>query len=387
VARFQQVIEELALDRLSRELDSLLMRRAAAYPRREEPLWTQLRQTLEAFAAEVWARATAPAAPAPDPGRVAALEALAERPVFVLGYYKSGTSLLLNLLDGHPDVVALPSESRHFPRFVDRTEAMSPEQTVRLLQVEWVRRTVSPYGIPPFWTLGEPSGGDDDPYVLFTVYLRRFAEARGGRDLLGAVAQAVAATTGASPRVWVEKTPTHEFQLDRIRAAYPEARFVHVVRDPRSTIQSILRFDGERPIVDPLTAAAEIARSFEVAAREAGDGYLVVRYEDLVEQPAAVMLRVAQAVEIPFDETLLAPTAGGRPAMANAGRAERRVVGEIHRLSLGDGVLLDRRSRALVAALAAREARAHGYELPRGNPVVRLLARARLWTRYRLGRR
>jgi len=370
------------LEELYRELDARLAERAAQYPRRAEPLWSELQRLLEAVTERLWERPADTEAP-PD-----GLEELTDRPVFVLGYYKSGTTLLLNLLDGHPDVFALPGESRHFPRFAEELASLpSEEERLRRLHAAWIRRLITPYGIPPFWALGEPWQAAEDPYRLFTAHLLRFAGARDGEDLLGAVAQAMAAATGASPRLWAEKTPTHEFHLKRILAEYPEARFVHIVRDPRSTLNSILRFGGDQQIADPLTAAAELGRSFALARewqRKLPSRYLVLRYEDLVEEPADSMRRVAEMLEIPYGGTLATPTVGGRPATANAGVAERRVVGRVHRLSLGETDALDDRTRAVVAALAGRESRALGYDVPPGNPAVRLAARVVLWSRFRI---
>lgn len=38
----------------------------------------------------------------------------------------------------------------------------------------------------------------------------------------------------------LEKTPAHARQLELIRAVRPGARFVHLVRDPRATVASLI---------------------------------------------------------------------------------------------------------------------------------------------------
>jgi hypothetical protein len=201
---------------------------------------------------------------ADEPARrpAAELEQRAERPVFVLGYYSSGTSLLLNLLDGHPELLAVPTESRHF--------TSSAPRDLQALHAHWIRNTISPYGVPPRWLLGTPSD-ERDPYDHFGRCFASHARERSGRDLLAAVAQPLAVTTHSAARLWVEKTPTNEFHVDAIITAYPGARFVHSVRDPRSTIGSIRNYDSEAPIVDLLTGAAEFApRSASHSPRSEG---------------------------------------------------------------------------------------------------------------------
>src|SRR5262245_11380068 len=39
------------------------------------------------------------------------------RPVFICGHHRSGTTLLQNLLDGHPQLLSLPSEGTYFSSF------------------------------------------------------------------------------------------------------------------------------------------------------------------------------------------------------------------------------------------------------------------------------
>jgi hypothetical protein len=357
-----------------REIDRLLRHRAAIYPKRPEPVWTQLVTTIQSVATALWAAAAA------EPAAEAAPEL---DPVFVVGYYKSGTTLLLNLLDGHPAAIALPGESRWF------SSTSSKEQSLSRLHADWIRNLITPYGLPPYWVLGEPWHAGDDPYLRFTRELARFGRAREGRDLLAAVAQALAVTTGATPRLWVEKTPTHELHVDRILAAYPKARFLHVVRAPRATMRSLLQYEADQPVVEPLPGAVELGRSLQLAVdgrAQLGERYHVVRYEELVDDTETAMRSVADALAIPFDASMLAPTTGGKPTTANAGRPERRVVGEVHRLSADAGTL-PRHVAAAVDAFAGAPARELGYDTPGGNGLTRAIVRARLSARHRLGRR
>jgi hypothetical protein len=365
---------------LYEDLDRRLASREEYYPRHDEPEWSGLQAALARVTEALWEGARRE----PDRRPPAGLEAFADSPVFVLGYYKSGTTLMLDLLDGHPELLALPGESRHFTSFV--REDGDP---IRRLHALWIRNTVTPYGLPPRWLLGKPEPGAD-PYDAFGRDLVAYARARGQRDLLATAAQALAVATGREPRRWVEKTPTHELQLAPILAAYPNARFVHIVRDPRSTVDSISHYESEEPIVDALTAAAELARSFDAALsgeRRLGDRYTVVRYEDLVADPASTMTRVAAALDVANAQSLTIPTTFGAPATANAGRLERRVSGAVHALSLDGASRLGRRDRAVVEALAGRRARALGYDTGTGSAAVALAARAALSVRYRIGRR
>src|SRR5207237_515720 len=262
------------------------------YPRRVEPAWSELLAAIDVLAERL--REQVEAAPEPLP-------AWYERPIFVVGHRKTGTTLVQELLDGHPQLSVLPGESNHFHTFLPR------EPIGVAAQRWWLLRLITPSGIPPFWVLGKPS--DRDPYAAFTARLLGLVAANPGRDVLGMAAVALS----DSDRVaWVEKTPGHEHRLEEILAAYPRARFVHVVRDPRSVAAAIVRLDRatDQP-TDLVDVGLTVRRSFETAERNRGERYLVVRYEDLVGDPESVMRRVAGFAGIEWTDSLLTPTVGG----------------------------------------------------------------------------
>ena len=329
-------------------IDELLVARARDYPRRVEPAWSDLLAAIDTFAARL--RDEVESAPA-------TLPAFYERPIFVVGHRKTGTTLVQELLDGHAQLAVLPGESNHFNTFLSQFGRM-PERIPAEAQRWWLLRLVTPSGIPPFWALGK----EPDSYAAFTARLLGLAAANPGRDVLG---MAAVALVNGDRTAWVEKTPGHEHRVEQILEAYPEARFVHVVRDPRSVAAAIVRLDratGQR--TDIVDVGLTIRRSFEAA--RPGERYLVVRYEDLVGEPQVVMRRVAGFAGIDWSESLLTPTVGGMPATSNSAWAARKVTGEIEgrRLDLWRGEL-DEHATGLIAAATRGAAGRYGYELPR----------------------
>jgi hypothetical protein len=111
---------------------------------------------------------------------------------------------------------------------------------------------------------------------------------------------------GASPSKdmrTVETTPHCLLHMDTISRLYPRARFIHVVRDGRDVVSSLLQRDW----IDPATgekvwccqdpkASAEYWVHVVDAIRQQGqqmpDRYLEIRYEDLIEHPEAVLRHV-----------------------------------------------------------------------------------------------
>jgi hypothetical protein len=350
-------------------IDELLDIRARDHPRRVEPAWGELLAAVDAFAE--WLREDVEPVPR-------ALPEYYERPIFVVGHRKTGTTLVQELLDGHPQLAVLPGESNHFNTFLPR----DPERVGVDAQRWWMLRLVTPSGIPPFWALGR----EPDAYAAFTARLLGFVAANPGRDVLG---MAAAALGDGDRTAWVEKTPGHEHRLEQILEAYPQARFIHLVRDPRSVAAAIVRLDRATDRrTDVVDLGLTIRRSFETA--QPGDRYLVLRYEDLVTDPEPAMRRVADFAGVEWSDSLLVPTVGGVGATSNSAWSARKVTGEIEgrRLDLWREEL-GGHAAGLVAAATRDAARRHGYDLPR--PGLRELAevsarRARA-SRGRLSRR
>lgn len=104
---------------------------------------------------------------------------------------------------------------------------------------------------------------------------------------------------------WLEKTPWHLPYVDLIQARYPDARFLHVVRNGEDVVASIL--DGElkhfeqRWFMGGLAYAVRLWNRAAQAHLEHADrpGHLVLRHEDFVADPAQALRRVLEFLDLP----------------------------------------------------------------------------------------
>jgi hypothetical protein len=115
------------------------------------------------------------------------------------------------------------------------------------------------------------------------------------------------ADSHGKPR-WGEKTPANVKWMVLIEGALPEARFIHVIRDGRDVSLSRgkrrLR-EGDAP--GPERVAEMWKRRILRARKQAKRlrHYTEVRYEDLIADTEPTLRRVADAIELPWDETML----------------------------------------------------------------------------------
>jgi sulfotransferase family protein len=174
--------------------------------------------------------------------------------VFSFGARRSGTWWLQRIISAHPAVAAVPSESFFFSR------AIAP-----LLDCfQDIDRNA-------------PSTG--------RIYAERELLLDATRDFCDRIFSQFA--EGGTRRI-AERTPWHVEHIDLMNALYPDAYYIHIVRDGRDSARSLSSMDWFTGSLED--AAAEWRRSV-LAAREAERParFLEVRYEELMSEPASLI--------------------------------------------------------------------------------------------------
>jgi sulfotransferase family protein len=228
--------------------------------------------------------------------------------VFVVGCPRSGTTLLQRMLDSHPQL-AVANE----PEFIAAAiNGMRPRRDL-LVTAEIVERIrkVRTRGGRGFQRLGLPAGALESaaaatrtyPELVAALY-SRFAQLRA-KEYAG------------------EKTPAYVQHLSLLHTLFPQAKFVHVIRDGRDVTLALLdwahdprtgrlRGPARFPLwhTSPVAASALwwswLVESGRRAAEELGSSYSEVRYEPLVADPETTLRELVDFLELPFDEQMLA---------------------------------------------------------------------------------
>jgi len=207
-----------------------------------------------------------------------------------------------------------------------------------------------------------PSGpAESDPDALFVGTLDALARAAGAG-------------------VWLEKTPSNVYHVDRILRVAPDARFVEVVRDPRDIVASkkvrranTLGGDRYRPedravkrlahAYDPLLDALgwkTAIRAGDAATRRHPGRVHRIRYEDLVRDPEARTREICAFAGVAYEETMLAVGYSNRADRADRTRGVR---GGVSTASVGRWrEVLEPAEVALCQWAAGRDAVDLGYD-------------------------
>jgi hypothetical protein len=199
-----------------------------------------------------------------------------ERPVFIVGSGRSGTSWLQRLMLANPGVCGGP-ESNFFSNFAGAIRSFN--KGARLPRAA---------GLANYFTADELRDALRD---LWRRGMRPMVERCPGATIL------------------LEKTPSHALWMAEIDELFPQSRFIHLIRDSRSVVASLLaagqsEWAGEWAPQSTRAAAIQWYRHVR-AAREAGrklapERYMELRYEDLLRDTVTQTMRCYQFIGLPL---------------------------------------------------------------------------------------
>lgn len=293
---------------------------------------------------------------------------LARHPVFICGVHRSGTTLVRDLLDGHPELIVLPSEGTFYTNLESKINALPANERMTFLGTEWLRRLVNPINQPPYWLLGR-SSDTGSHYVDFTRYLMTWWVTVDQEDKQWphiAIILAYASCTGnMGAKFWVDKTPANERFLRRIWQEAPAARIIHVIRDPLATLASRKMME---PTITMREALLDLKISFRVAVEQSAlndKRFLLIRYEELCADSEDMVKSIASFLHIGATESLNQPTVASRPAQANSSFNKDAVPGKIIQASEHkQTTVLSSEEQELIAAYIGDLSGKLNYPLP-----------------------
>jgi Sulfotransferase family len=204
---------------------------------------------------------------------------------FICGATRSGTTLLRLMLDAHPQL-AIPGET-HF--------------IVPMIRASW-RRARSPDELATQIVASERWGDfhlDENELRARLRALDPFNCADAVREFFRLYAEK------QGKQRWGDKTPGYVRSMRVVQKVFPEARFIHIIRDGRDVALSLVpRSWGPSTFAE---AADNWRRRIEAARRQQPhlNHYIEVHYEDLVSDTGGVLRRVAEFIELDFDPAMV----------------------------------------------------------------------------------
>jgi hypothetical protein len=232
------------------------------------------------------------------------------KPIFVVGSPRSGTSILTWCLGQHPNIFPVP-ESSWMGNF-----AINVAMAYRVGAARGDRSILSGMDIHEdelFFTFGQSI---NDLILSHRKDLEKKRQSKGKlAGLKGRWFQGTSAASDPKTR-WVDGTPEYSLFICGLRKLFPDARFVHIFREVGPVVRSMLNFHRVAGI--QLVANEEKAYKYWLrtvrACLKAEQAYGPdvihrIRYVDLIDNPELTMRSLLDRLEEPYSAKCLEPLA------------------------------------------------------------------------------
>ena len=218
-----------------------------------------------------------------------------DRPIFVVGCPRSGTTMLSLMIHAHPRL-AMPPESRFllkaWRRRANFGNLQTPKQRMMLAKA-FVRTgsKIRDLGLDPQETLDKILAGPPTIGSAFGIVFKEFADKHGASR-------------------WGDKRPAYYQEVDVLLRLFPDAQIVHIVRDGRANVASLKKMPWWP--FDSIGSMAAWSQAEYCSQRNAkrlpADVFHVIRYESLVADPEPVLRQLCAFLEEEFHPAMLEPS-------------------------------------------------------------------------------
>lgn len=229
-------------------------------------------------------------------------QAVGERPIFIIGAQRSGTTLLRYILSSHPRIY-IPPESNFIPRYFSNSPEgrVSREQAIRIVEgilnyrmffKDWIGEKPDPEQLVDSLPSLTPA---EILNVLYSEYAELYDSAR-----------------------WGDKSPIYCDYIGLLATIFPQAQFIHIIRDGRDVALSMLKaYKRPRFFYVDIYYAARVWRQRVESARNSGQlispgNYYELYYENLVSDTVGEVKQICKFLGEDYHQEMVEPEAAAR---------------------------------------------------------------------------
>ncbi len=213
---------------------------------------------------------------------------------FLVAKDRSGTTLLQTMLDSHPNICA-PLESR----FVLHLKHKYQNKTIwnRDFKAQFIKDLFKEEKMVLLWELDLEA-------------LNRRLENLPEITSYGEVCKQVYVSSKSFhakeiTRLIVDKNPIYAIMIPLLQEIYPDAKFIHLVRDYRGNVSSILNLHKYKSIKNLGLGWVMTNLEIEKSKQESPENFITLRYEDLLDNPKDELERLANFFNLEFHPEML----------------------------------------------------------------------------------
>jgi hypothetical protein len=212
-------------------------------------------------------------------------------PVFIVGCPRSGTSFLYHLLLSASGFAEFRTQMNVYDVLEPICGDLGVEKNRKKAIQKWLRSKAF-----------RVSGLDAQE-----IQAKIVSECHGASDFLRIIMEEIARKQAVDR--WIDSTPTNVPHMLRIQRDFPDALFVHIIRDPRDVALSLDKRGWSRPLPwdkkRSLLAAGLywewIVRKGRKLGAMLAPNYIEVRYEELVREPQRALTAIGDFLRCDLD--------------------------------------------------------------------------------------
>lgn len=219
--------------------------------------------------------------------------------IFLVGCPRSGTTLLQSLIAAHPDIASFP-ESKFFQELIYPGSRRSKLK----LASKNARHSFNQF-------LDDIERHDMSCFLpKSAIFAHQYTKAF--------VRVLDTLTEHQGKHFWLEKTPSHVQRINYIEKGVEKAKFVHLIRNGADVVASLYEttnkhqkvWSGSRVLESSSQNLDRCIKRWINDVRISCShmhkpDHLIVKYEQLVEEPQLVLTEICQFLDVEFDEAML----------------------------------------------------------------------------------
>jgi len=272
-------------------------------------------------------------------------------PLFIVGMPRSGTKLLRGLLNEHPRIRIPSIETEFIPHWKHHWSSFGDLSNPTMFKKFYKEASKTPY----FIYMKEMNKMIEER--VWFEYCKNFTL----QEIFEALIRHDANIDYNLKKIWGDKSPSYIRHLPLLKENFPDARFIHIIRDVRDYCLSINKAWGKNMIraaqrwVDDVQKCKNDSKAFS-------QDYIELRFEDLLKNTEQELKRICHFLDLEFNQNMLSLS---KPT-ENIGSAKG--VKEI--VTGNQGKYLDQMKISVqnqIECIAAPTLKSHGYAVNYSN--------------------
>lgn len=270
---------------------------------------------------------------------------LAQNPIFICGAPRSGTTYCRDLFDNHPQICALPGESKLLTSLLPVLQKINHADSAPFCVDMWLRNFLVPCVNDPFSILGK-SEATHSPYVDFARYFLTWWDITSNRYpdntfnplISWMLALNSYLNEGCIPstyQYWLDKTTMNEHFIDEIRSELPNSLFLIMVRHPVKVYHSRKERDvrGCGRFLNKWITIKDLCDTHKIQSEislKKDNAYLqIIKYEDFIADREKHLSDICDLLKIQYNKSMNIQTVLGQSAYSNTSFTDNKSVSKI----------------------------------------------------------